>query len=174
MDSIKFYRFLGGVFVVIAFLFFGGGPGSSARAASPYQYDLYLNAEKFAIVVFPLPVNADLREWMVSRGFKKEDSGDAVFRHGTKNENGTYMMPESIQKKHGIVKFIVIQILSPVTYMVGVYDPEWGLTLPQAIFSLNELQENIPKTLEIFRGRDGNMKQTQFRVPFWAPGLLKY
>jgi len=32
-----------------------------------------------------------------------------------------------------------------------VSDPEWGLTLPSAIFRLNEVKQNIPKTLNIFR-----------------------
>ena len=49
-------------------------------------------------------------------------------RHGTKNENATYMMPLEVQKKHSIEKFIVIQVLDSMSMLVGIYDPEWGLT----------------------------------------------
>jgi hypothetical protein len=36
--------------------------------------------------------------------------------------------------------------------LVGIYDPEWGLTLPSSSFGLETLKQNIPKTLNAFRG----------------------
>ena len=35
--------------------------------------------------------------------------------------------------------------------MVGIFDPEWGLTLPSPIHKLDGIKENIPKTLNLFR-----------------------
>jgi hypothetical protein len=35
--------------------------------------------------------------------------------------------------------------------VVGIFDPEWGLTLPSPIHRLDEIKENIPKTLNLFR-----------------------
>ena len=83
-------------------------------------------------------------------------------RYGSKNENSTYMMPLDIQKKYSIEKFIVIQIISEKNMLVGVYDPEWGLTLPSTIFQMDTIKKNIPKTLNVFRGSNNRQRQTHF------------
>jgi hypothetical protein len=71
------------------------------------------------------------------------------------------MMPLEVQKKHSIEKFIVIQILGDNNSMLaGIYDPQWGLTLPSAIYQLEVLKNNIMKTLNVFRG---NNRQRQTR-----------
>ena len=79
------------------------------------------------------------------------DSGQAVMRFGPNNENQTYLMPESVQIKHSMNRFIVLQVIAHQNILVGVSDPEWGLTLPSAIFRLNGIKQNIPKTLNMFR-----------------------
>ncbi len=38
--------------------------------------------------------------------------------------------------------------------LVGVYDPEWGLTLPSAMVEMETIKQNIPKTLNVFRGQN--------------------
>ena len=112
-------------------------------------------------MVFPPPdKNSGLEKFIQSQGFILVDSGDAVFRYGPKHNNGTYMMPENIQKKHLIKKFITIQVLSRSDFMIGVFDPEWGLTLPRDIYILRDLKKNIPKTLRIFRGQNSNGRET--------------
>ena len=79
------------------------------------------------------------------------DSGQAVMRFGPNNENQTYLMPESVQIKHSMNQFIVLQVIAHQNILVGISDPEWGLTLPSAIFRLNGIKQNIPKTLNMFR-----------------------
>ena len=69
-------------------------------------------------------------------------------RFGLNNENQTFMMPKSIQKKHSMTRFIVLQVLAHQNMVVGIFDPEWGLTLPSPIHRLDEIKENIPKTLK--------------------------
>lgn len=126
----------------------------SAVLASDYRYQLFKNPEKFGILVFPAEsLFPDLEQYVLSLGFASAESGDAVMRFGTERENQTYMMPESTQKKHQIEKFIILQILGDKSLMVGIYDPEWGLTLPQAIYQLDEVKKNIPKSLDVFRGK---------------------
>ncbi len=73
-------------------------------------------------------------------------------------------MPESIQKNHKIEKFIVIQMLSHTEFLVGIFDPEWGLTMPQVVYMLKDLKKNIPKTLKIFRGQSLNQRETKKRT----------
>ena len=101
-----------------------------------------------------------MTQYIQSLKFQLAESGKAVFRHGAKNENGTYMMPESVQKRHRIEKFIIIQTLSEYDFMIGIYHPEWGLTLPRPRYTLEELQKNIPKTLQVFRGIQGPTEET--------------
>ena len=84
-------------------------------------------------------------------------------RHGTKNENATYMMPMEVQRRHSIEKFIVIQIIDSMSMMAGVYDPEWGLTLPSAIVEMETIRQNIPKTLNVFRGPN-RRRQTHLKL----------
>lgn len=127
---------------------------ASSVLASDYRYHLFKNPEKFGILVFPAEsLFPDLESYILSLDFASADSGDAVMRFGTERENQTYMMPESVQKKHQIEKFVILQILSDKSLMVGIYDPEWGLTLPQAIYQLDEVKKNIPKSLDVFRGK---------------------
>ncbi|GJL79940.1 MAG: hypothetical protein NPINA01_29290 [Nitrospinaceae bacterium] len=142
------------------FILLGGNP---ATAGSGYEYQLYKNSEDFGIVVFPKEkIFGDLNEYIESIIFKKVESGKAVMRSGSKGENETFMMPLETQKKHAIEKFLVIQVLSQYEVMIGVYDPEWGLTLPSAIFGMEEVKKNIPKTLDVFRG-DNPRKEILWR-----------
>jgi len=135
----------------------------SALADSEYEYQLYKNHENYGIVVFPKKfIFEELENYLLSIPFDSVESGKAVMRHGTKNENATYMMPLEAQKRHSIEKFIVIQIIDPRSMLVGVYDPEWGLTLPSAMVEMGTIKENIPKTLNVFRGKN-RQRQTNFK-----------
>ena len=126
--------------------------------ASPgfgYEYQLYKNGENFGIVVFPKDkLSADLDEYIQSIPLEPVESGEAVMRSGSKGENETYMMPLGVQKKYSIEKFMVIQVLTQSRMMIGIFDPEWGLTLPSSIFGFDEMKKNIPKTLDVFRGNN--------------------
>ena len=133
-------------------------------ADSGYEYKLFKNSENYGIVVFPKKlIFEDLESYLLSIPFKFAESGKAVMRHGTKNENATYMMPMEIQRKHSIEKFIVIQILDSMSMLVGVYDPEWGLTLPSTIVEMGTIKQNIPKTLNVFRGPNPR-RQTHLKL----------
>ena len=72
-------------------------------------------------------------------------------RFGPNNENQTYLMPESVQIKHSMNRFIVLQVIAHQNILVGVFDPEWGLTLPGPIYKLDTAKVNISKTLNLFR-----------------------
>ena len=74
------------------------------------------------------------------------------------------MMPKSIQQKYSMHRFIILQIVAKQNILVGVYDPEWGLTLPSAIFQLDGVMQNIPKTLNTFR-EHLKKRETQMRMP---------
>ena len=135
-----------------------------ALADSGHEYKLFKNSENYGIVVFPKKLMfEDLENYLLSIPFKFAESGKAVMRHGSKNENATYMMPMEVQRSHSIEKFIVIQIIDPMSMMVGVYDPEWGLTLPSAIVEMETIKQNIPKTLNIFRGV--NRQRQTYYIP---------
>lgn len=138
-----------GMILFVNIVLFSSPPIGSATG---FGYKLFKNSENFGVLLFPSPSNPDLAMYFNSLKFKSVESGKAVFRYGTKTQNGTYMMPEAVQKKHQIIKFIIIQILSAHEFMIGIYDPEWGLTLPSPRYTLEEIQKNIPKTLQIFRG----------------------
>ena len=134
----------------------------SALAGSEYEYQLYKNHENHGIVVFPKKlIFKDLESYLFSISFESAESGKAVMRHGTKNENATYMMPLEAQKRHSIEKFIVIQVIDSMSMLVGVYDPEWGLTVPSAIVEMETIKQNIPKTLNVFRGSN-RQRQTHY------------
>ena len=125
----------------------------NARAGSNYEYQLYKNHENYGIVVFPKKlIQNELSDYIASIAFSEVESGKAVMRRGSKNENETLMMPLEVQKKHSIKKFVVIQVLTQREMLVGIYDPEWGLTLPSSSFGLETLKQNMPKTLNAFRG----------------------
>lgn len=137
------------------------------KSDSEPEYQLYKNYENYGIVVFPKDILfARLNEFIESIGFDLVESGKAAMRFGSKGENSTYMMPLKIQKKHRIEKFIVLQVMpDQKKFMVGVYDPDWGLTLPNTLFLLEQVKKNIPKTLKAFRGK------VQKREAFWeSPG----
>ena len=143
----------------------------TANAAGPkYHYQLYSNSENFGLVIFPKKsIFPELEQTVQSLGFKKIDSGEAVMRSGSKNENFTYMMPKDVQKKHQLEKFIILQILADgVGIMVGIYEQEFGLTLPTKVFVVQELKENISKTLGIFREQ---LKQEKEEIE-WIPGAI--
>jgi hypothetical protein len=141
-------RFIAIFIVLTLFLF-----PMKARAGSNYEYQLYKNHENYGIVVFPKKfIQKELSDYITSIAFSDVESGKAVMRRGSKNENETLMMPLEVQKKHSIKKFVVIQVLTQREMLVGIYDPEWGLTLPSSAFGLDTLKQNIPKTLNAFRG----------------------
>ena len=124
-----------------------------ARNGYSHEYQLYKNHENYGIVVFPKKfIQKELSDYITSIAFSDVESGKAVMRRGSKNENETLMMPLEVQKKHSIKKFVVIQVLTQREMLVGIYDPEWGLTLPSSAFGLETLKQNIPKTLNAFRG----------------------
>jgi hypothetical protein len=130
-------------------------------ASWAYDYQLYKNRENIGIVVFPKKfIYPELEKYILSQAFDSTESGKAVMRSGSKRENETFMMPLETQKKHGITRFIVLQVLEDHNLLVGIFEPEWGLTLPSSIFSLQDVKEKIPQTLNIFRGNN-RQKQTQ-------------
>lgn len=141
-------------------------PASAYPASNGFEYQLYKNFENFGILVFPkaLPFPG-LEQSIQSLGFEPVESGKAVMRSGTKGENETYMMPLAAQKKHAIEKFIVLQVLSDRSLLVGIYDPEWGLTLPSSVFQLGEIQEKVQRTLDVFRGGARKNAQWENREP---------
>ncbi len=137
--------------------------GSSlAGAASPYQYQLYKNSENLGIVIFPKKyIYPELDNFVLSLKFKNVESGEAAMRFGNKKENTTYMMPAEVQEKHKIEKFVVLQVLNDKqSIMIGVYDEEFGLTLPSRVFQLEDVMENLPKTLDVFRQQLGHEKRS--------------
>ena len=139
-----------------------------AQAGSGYDYQLYKNNENFGIVVFPKKyIFKALSDYIAAIPFNAVESGKAVMRRGSKNENATLMMPLEVQKQHSIEKFIVIQVLGQDEMLAGIYDPEWGLTLPSARHGMVALKENIPKTLNIFRGSNPQ-RQTGIQSRFIA------
>ncbi len=136
-----------------------------AWAGSGYDYKLYKNHENYGIVVFPKKfIFKELSDHIASLSFSEVESGKAVMRQGSRNENETLMMPLQVQKKHSIEKFIVVQVLNQHEMLAGIYDPEWGLTLPSSLFGLEALKQNIPKTLNAFRGSNPQRK-TRIQYP---------
>ncbi|MEK9629880.1 MAG: hypothetical protein VW455_12785 [Nitrospinota bacterium] len=160
------------LFAILLTFLLGGLP-ATAFADSGYEFQLYKNHENYGIVVFPKKLMfEELENYLVSIPFELAGSGKAVMRHGTKNENATYMMPLEVQKRHSIEKFIIIQILDPMSLMVGIYDPEWGLTLPSAIMEMETVKKNIPKTLNVFRGR--NRQRQTYHKPEEKPSNANF
>ena len=126
--------------------------GNAAPTNSGYNYQLYKNFENFGILIFPKDrIFTGLGEYIKAIGFNPVESGQAVMRFGLKNENQSLMMPESVQKKHSMDRFIILQVIANDNMVVGIFDPEWGLTLPGPIFNLDGIKENISKTLNLFR-----------------------
>jgi len=136
-------------FILVSFFWLWASPGFG------YEYQLYKNEENFGIVVFPkTQLPAELDQFIQSLLLKPVESGEAVMRSGSKGENETFMMPLEVQKKYSIKKFLVIQVLTQSRMMIGIFDPEWGLTLPSSVFGFEDMKKNIPKTLDVFRGND--------------------
>lgn len=142
-------------------------PFTNATAGTPYFYQLYTQPENFGLVIFPKElIFPELEALAQSLKFKKIESGEAVMRSGNQKENYTYMMPKEVQKKHRLEKFIILQILTDgVGIMVGIYDQEFGLTLPTKVFIVEQLKDNIAKTLDIFRKQSKEEKQEIRWVP---------
>jgi hypothetical protein len=142
-----------------------------ASAGSSYDYQLYKNHENYGIVVFPKKsISEELSHYIKSISFSQVESGKAIMRRGTKNENESLMMPLEVQKKHSIEKFIVIQVLTKHEMLVGIYDPKWGLTLPSSSFGLETFKANIDKTLNVFREDN---PQRKILMPFQNSPNLK-
>ena len=157
----KIAWFVGAWFLVLAL------PFSNAEAGSKYFYQLYAQPENFGLVIFPRDlISPELEATVEALDFKKIESGEAVMRPGSKKENFTYMMPEEVQKKHRLEKFIILQILTDgVGIMVGIYEQEFGLTLPTKVFVVEELKDNITKSIEVFRKQLKEEKQEIRWVP---------
>ena len=140
------------IIILFATIFALNGLLNPDSAKAEYDYQLYKNYENFGILVFPKDqIFVELEEYIQEIGFNPVDSGQAVMRFGPNNENQTYLMPESVQIKHSMNRFIVLQVIAHQNILVGISDPEWGLTLPSTIFRLNGIKQNIPKTLNMFR-----------------------
>ena len=140
------------IIILFATIFALNGLLNPDSAKAEYDYQLYKNYENFGILVFPKDqIFVELEEYIQEIGFNPVDSGQAVMRFGPNNENQTYLMPESVQKKYSMNRFIVLQVIAHQNILVGVFDPEWGLTLPSSIHRLDGIKENIPKTLNLFR-----------------------
>ena len=158
----RFTKYLRTITFAITFAFTGTLTPSLADAE--YDYQLYKNYENFGILVFPKDhIFVELDAYIRETGFDPVESGQAMMRFGSNNENQTYMMPESVQRKYSMDRFVILQIIAHQNILVGVSDPEWGLTLPSAIFRLDEIKQNIPKTLNMFR-KHLKKRETQRRL----------
>ena len=54
--------------------------------------------------------------------------------------------------------------------MVGIYEQEFGLTLPTKVFIIDELKDNILKTLDIFRQQ---LKQEKQEIRWNPDGIIE-
>ena len=144
----------------------------TVEAAPKDFYQLYTNPENFGLVVFPKEsIFPELEDTIQSLSFKQAESGEAIMRSSPKKENFTYMMPEDVQKKHRLEKFIILQILNDgIGVMVGIYEQEFGLTLPTKVFIVQELKDNISKTLDIFRKQ---LRQEKEEIRWIPDAILK-
>ncbi|MCA9483160.1 MAG: hypothetical protein KC553_05455 [Nitrospina sp.] len=134
--------------------------GAQAGTDETPEYDLFQNPEGYGLLLFPKGVaSSELETFIHSLDFKLVDSGRTAMRFGEKKENLTYMMPRDVQEKHNMTKFIILQVLAGGKgILVGIFEQRYGLTLPPKIFSLDEVEQNIPKTLDLFRAQDGQQK----------------
>jgi len=136
----------------------------AASIKTGYDYQLYKNFEDLGILIFPKArIFKNLEEYVQQKGFNPVESGQAVMRFGLKNENQTFMMPKSVQEKYSMTRFIVIQVIANQNMVVGIYDPQFGLTLPGPIYSLDGIKKNIPKTLNLFR-KHLNKRETKRQI----------
>ena len=117
---------------------------NAAPANSGYNYQLYKNYENFGILIFPKDsIFTELGDHIQEIGFNPVETGQAVMRFGLKNENQTFMMPESVQKEHSMDRFIILQVIANDNMVVGIFDPDWGLTLPGPIYKLDTAKVNL-------------------------------
>ena len=136
----------------------------AASIKTGYDYQLYKNFEDLGILIFPKDrIFKDLDEYVQQKGFNPIESGQAVMRFGLKNENQTFMMPKSVQEKYSMTRFIVLQVIANQNMVVGIYDPQFGLTLPGPIYGLDGIKQNIPKTLNLFR-KHLNKRETKRQI----------
>ena len=136
----------------------------AASIKTGYDYQLYKNFENLGILIFPKDrIFKELDEYVQQKGFNPIESGQAVMRFGLKNENQTFMMPKSVQEKYSMTRFIVIQVIANQNMVVGIYDPQFGLTLPGPIYGLDGIKQNIPKTLNLFR-KHLNKRETKRQI----------
>ncbi|MEK7306177.1 MAG: hypothetical protein AAB014_00935 [Nitrospirota bacterium] len=135
-----------------------------ADPSPDYEYQLYENMEDFGIVIFPKEgIFPELEQYIQSINFKPVESGKAVMRSGPNGEGSTYMMPQDVQDRYSIKKFIILQVLSDNRLVAGIFDPDWGLTILPDKFQLDDIRENIRETLNIFRRTDS------FKKINWKP-----
>ena len=136
----------------------------AASIKTGYDYQLYKNFEDLGILIFPKArIFKNLEEYVQQKGFNPVESGQAVMRFGLKNENQTFMMPKSVQEKYSMTRFIVLQVIANQNMVVGIYDPQFGLTLPGPIYGLDGIKQNIPKTLNLFR-KHLNKRETKRQI----------
>lgn len=131
-------------------------------AKDKFHYQMYTDIDNHGVVVFPKGyIFEDLDHFIKSLGFKDTESGVAVFRFGSVNRNATYMMPEETQKKYNVQKFVILQVLEDrASIMVGIWEQEHGLTLPSAVFRMDDVRNKLPQTLDIFRKQAGKKPKT--------------
>jgi hypothetical protein len=136
----------------------------AASIKTSYDYQLYKNFEDLGILIFPKDrIFKELDEYVQQKGFNPVESGQAVMRFGLKNENQTFMMPKSVQEKYSMTRFIVLQVIANQNMVVGIYDPQFGLTLPGPIYQLEGIKKNIPRTLNLFR-KHLNKRETKRQI----------
>ena len=137
---------------------------NAASIETGYDYQLYKNFENLGILIFPKDrIIKDLDQYVQQKGFNPIESGKAVMRFGLKNENQTFMMPKSVQEKYSMTRFIILQVIANQNMVVGIYDPQFGLTLPGPIYDLDGIKKNIPKTLNLFR-KHLNKRETKKKI----------
>ena len=150
--------------MVLAIYFLIPNNTKAAPIKTGYDYQLYKNFEDLGILIFPKDrIFKELDKYVQQKGFNPIESGQAVMRFGLKNENQTFMMPKSVQEKHSMTRFIILQVIANQTMVVGIYDPQFGLTLPGPIYNLDGIKKNIPKTLNLFR-KHLNKRETNRQI----------
>lgn len=154
---------LAGLIMVIIALCLSMNP-VLANPSPDYTYQLYKNMEDFGIVIFPKEgIFPELEQYIQSIDFNPVESGKAVMRSGPDGESSTYMMPQDVQDRYSIKKFIILQVLSDNRLVSGIFDPDWGLTILPDKFGFDDIRENIRETLIIFRRTDS------FKKINWRP-----
>ena len=148
----------------LAILFLIPNITNAASIETGYDYQLYKNFENLGILIFPKDrIIKDLDLYVQQEGFNPVESGKAVMRFGFKNENQTFMMPKTVQEKYSMTQFIVLQVIANQNMVVGIYDPQFGLTLPGPTYNLDGIKKNIPKTLKLFR-KHLNKRETKRQI----------